>query len=87
MKIGLSTPSHDTATEPKAALTKTPCSSTPSLDLAAGLTATQPKPTKGLTIRYMNEFVQSHFLDGFLMKYLIMIIYYKILQQFGEQYR
>ncbi len=28
---------------------------------------------KGMTICHPNEFVQSHFLDGFLMKYLYMI--------------
>ena len=35
-------------------------------------------PEKGMTIDHSNEFVQSHFSDGFLMKYLNMIIYYKI---------
>ena len=29
---------------------------------------------KGMTIQHSNEFVQSHFSDGFLMKYLNMII-------------
>ncbi len=32
----------------------------------------------GMTIDHSNEFVQSHFSDGFLMKYLNMIINYKI---------
>ena len=40
---------------------------------------------KGMTICHPNEFVQSHFLDGFLIKYLNMIIYYKIRQRFVEQ--
>ena len=40
----------------------------------------------GLTTWHLHEFVQSRFLDGFLLKYLIMIIYYKILSQFGVQY-
>jgi hypothetical protein len=40
----------------------------------------------GLTIYPLNEFVQSHFSDGFLMKYFNVIIYYKIRKQFGEQY-
>ena len=36
------------------------------------------KGGKGLTIEHTDEFVQSHFSDGVLMKYLNMIIYYKI---------
>jgi hypothetical protein len=45
MKMRLSTPSQDMATEPKAATKQPTRSNTPSLDSAAGPTVARTKPT------------------------------------------